>query len=100
MPRPPKLVSGESRQSSRIRHVRGFDVHFAFTSEFCPESGVPAVIGGKLGSVGHFIAILEREGEKFVVTRCGVVNCCRVKPCYSTTFSLIPTCETRIGNQK
>ncbi len=52
---------------ARAARVRGFDVRFDFASGFSPEGSLPAVVGVRLGSIGHFIPILGREGEKFVV---------------------------------
>ena len=52
---------------ARAARSRGFRVQFDFTPEFSPDRGLPAVVGVRLGSVGHFIAILGREGDKFVV---------------------------------
>lgn len=52
---------------ARAARSRGFDVDFVFTSGFSPETGLPAVVGVRLGSIGHFIPILGRDGDLFVV---------------------------------
>jgi ABC-type bacteriocin/lantibiotic exporter with double-glycine peptidase domain len=52
---------------ARAARSRGFDVDFLFTPGFTPEDGLPAVVGVRLGSIGHFIAILGKEGERFIV---------------------------------
>lgn len=52
---------------ARAARSRGFDVDFEFTPGFTPEDGLPAVIGVRLGSIGHFISILGQEAERFIV---------------------------------
>jgi hypothetical protein len=52
---------------ARAARSRGFDVDFAFSPGFSPEDGLPAVVGVRLGSIGHFIPILGREGERFII---------------------------------
>jgi hypothetical protein len=52
---------------ARAARARGFDARFEFGSGFSPERGLPAVIGVRLGSIGHFIAILDQEGDRFIV---------------------------------
>lgn len=52
---------------ARAARSRGFDVNFEFSPGFSPEDGLPAVVGVRLGSIGHFIAILGEEEGKFVV---------------------------------
>ena len=52
---------------ARAARSRGFDVDFLVTPGFTPENGLPAVVGVRLGSVGHFIAILGQEGDRFIV---------------------------------
>ncbi|MEM6886364.1 MAG: cysteine peptidase family C39 domain-containing protein, partial [Verrucomicrobiota bacterium] len=52
---------------ARVARARGFEVRFAFTDGFTPEEGLPAVIGVTIGSVGHFVPVLGREGELFIV---------------------------------
>jgi hypothetical protein len=52
---------------ARAARSRGFDVDFVFTPGFTPEDGLPAVVGVRLGSIGHFIPILGQEGDRFIV---------------------------------
>ncbi len=52
---------------ARAARSRGYDVHFDFGSSFSPDGGLPAVVGVRLGVVGHFIAILGQEGDRFLV---------------------------------
>ena len=52
---------------ARAARSRGFKVQFDFESGFSPEGGLPAVVGVRLGSIGHFIAILRAEGDRFLV---------------------------------
>jgi hypothetical protein len=52
---------------ARAARSRGFDVDFVFTSGFSPEIGLPAVVGVRLGSIGHFIPILGQKGDLFIV---------------------------------
>jgi hypothetical protein len=52
---------------ARVARSRGFDVAFDFMPGFSPDNGLPAVVGVRLGSFGHFIPILGREGNKFIV---------------------------------
>ena len=52
---------------ARAARSRGFDVDFIFTRGFTPEDCLPAVAGVRLGSIGHFIAIVGKEGDGFVV---------------------------------
>lgn len=52
---------------ARAARSRGFEVDFSFIPGFPPEDGLPAVVGVRLESIGHFIPILGREGEKFIV---------------------------------
>lgn len=52
---------------ARAARSRGCDVEFDFGSGFSPEGGMPAVVGVRLGSIGHFIPVLGREGERFVI---------------------------------
>ncbi len=52
---------------ARAARSRGFEVEFIFTPGFTPEDGLPAVVGVRLGSVGHFIPILGQEGDKYIV---------------------------------
>lgn len=52
---------------ARAARSRGFDVDFVCTAGFTPELGLPAVVGVRLGTIGHFIPILGREGDQFIV---------------------------------
>ena len=51
------------------RYVRsqGFRARFDFRETFTPSVGVPAVVGVRLGSAGHFIAVLEVSGDRVTV---------------------------------
>ena len=52
---------------ARAARRRGFDARFDFTIGLGPEENFPAVAGVRLGSIGHFIPILERDGDEFVI---------------------------------
>lgn len=52
---------------ARAARSRGCDVEFDFRSGFSPDGGLPAVVGVRLGNIGHFIPVLGREGERFVI---------------------------------
>lgn len=52
---------------ARAARSRGFDVDFDFSSGFSPTGGLPAVVGVRLGSIGHFIPIIGREGGNFII---------------------------------
>jgi len=52
---------------ARTARSRGFKVDFDSTSGFAPEGGLPVIAGVLIGSSGHFIAILEQNGDEFVV---------------------------------
>ena len=52
---------------ARAARSRGLAVAFEFSPGFPPADGLPAVVGVRLGSIGHFIAILGQEGDKFVI---------------------------------
>ena len=52
---------------ARAVKSRGFDVTFDLESSFSPEGGLPAVVGVRLGTIGHFIAVLEEEGGKWII---------------------------------
>jgi ABC-type bacteriocin/lantibiotic exporter with double-glycine peptidase domain len=51
---------------ARAARARGFDVRFDFRNGFSPQDGLPAVVGVRMGAIGHFIAILGQEGDKYV----------------------------------
>ena len=53
--------------TARAVRARGFEARFDLGSGFEPERGLPAVVGVRFGLTGHFIAVLGREGERFVV---------------------------------
>lgn len=50
----------------RAAQVRGYEVRFDIGKDFDPDGGLPAVVGVMIGARGHFIAVLGREGDKFV----------------------------------
>lgn len=52
---------------ARAARSRGFDVDFVFRPEFTPEDGLPAVVGVRLESIGHFIPILGQQGDRFII---------------------------------
>lgn len=52
---------------ARAARSRGFDVRFGFAQGFAADADFPAVVGVRLGSVGHFIPILRREGDQFLI---------------------------------
>lgn len=51
---------------ARAARARGFSVRFDFLNGFSPQDGLPAVVGVRMGAIGHFIAILGQEGDKYV----------------------------------
>lgn len=52
---------------ARAAGSRGFHVRFKLTGGFSPEEGLPAVVGVRLGAVGHFVAIVGKEGDRYIV---------------------------------
>jgi hypothetical protein len=44
----------------------GFVPRFDFRETFTPEVGLPAMVGVRLGGVGHFIAVLEASDGQVV----------------------------------
>jgi predicted double-glycine peptidase len=52
---------------ARAVRDRGCDACFRFSSGFDPEIPCPAVVGVRLDSDGHFIAILSRNGDHFQI---------------------------------
>ena len=52
---------------ARAIRSRGFKARFVFKAGFTPEEGLPAIVGVRLGSIGHFIAIIEEKDGIFVV---------------------------------
>ena len=51
------------------RYVRsqGLSAHFDFRPTFSPEAGQPALVGVHYGRGGHFIAVLEIQGDQVTV---------------------------------
>jgi hypothetical protein len=51
------------------RYVRccGLSAHFFFGPTFSPEAGQPALVGGRIGHAGHFIAVLEVHDDQVTV---------------------------------
>lgn len=52
---------------ARALRSRGLLVRFESGSGIPPDRCLPAVVGVRLGPVGHFIAIIGREGDRFIV---------------------------------
>lgn len=52
---------------ARAARSRGCDVAFDLGPGFSPEGGLPAVVGVRLESRGHFIPILGQDGDRFIV---------------------------------
>lgn len=52
---------------ARAARSRGVEVGFDFSTGFSPDAGLPAVAGVRLGSIGHFIPILGKEGDRFII---------------------------------
>jgi hypothetical protein len=52
---------------ARYVRSRGFEAHFDFRKSFSPEVGLPAVVGVRMGGYGHFIAVLEAQGESVTI---------------------------------
>ena len=51
---------------ARAARARGLQAAFDFTSGFKPERGLPAVVGVRIGTLGHFIAVLGMENGKYI----------------------------------
>lgn len=49
---------------ARYARRRGLSARFAFRKTFAPEAGLPAVVGVRLGSAGHFIAVLQVQDDQ------------------------------------
>jgi len=49
---------------ARYVRSRGLSPRFDFRSTFSPAAGLPAVVGVRLGSVGHFIAVLDFHDDQ------------------------------------
>lgn len=52
---------------ARAARSRGLDVSFDFPSGFSPEGGLPAVVGVRLGSIGHFVPVMGKDGDRFII---------------------------------
>ncbi|WP_018971196.1 cysteine peptidase family C39 domain-containing protein [Rubritalea marina] len=52
---------------ARAARSRDAEATFDFSTTFNPNRGLPAVVGVLLGSAGHFIAILGKDGDNFIV---------------------------------
>lgn len=52
---------------ARYVRTRGFVARFDFRSTFSPAAGLPCMVGVRLGGVGHFIAVLEVNGDQVAV---------------------------------
>ncbi|MBB5351462.1 hypothetical protein HNR46_001699 [Haloferula luteola] len=52
---------------ARAARSRGVRVDFDFQSEVLERMSLPAMVGVRWGGAGHFIALLEKDGEAFVV---------------------------------
>lgn len=52
---------------ARAVRSRGLDAAFDFSSGFLPEGGLPAVVGVRLGSIGHFIPVIGKDGDRFII---------------------------------
>lgn len=49
---------------ARYVRARGLSARFDFRETFSPDAGLPALVGVRLGSVGHFIAVLDLRGDE------------------------------------
>jgi len=52
---------------ARVARRNGLVAEFDFQPGFSPGRGLPALVGVELGSFGHFIAVLGRENDRFIV---------------------------------
>ncbi|NQZ58102.1 MAG: C39 family peptidase [Lentisphaeraceae bacterium] len=52
---------------ARAARKRGCEVNFHLLDDFSSEVDLPVIVGVRLRTFGHFIAILGREGEKFIL---------------------------------
>ncbi|MGH8045678.1 MAG: cysteine peptidase family C39 domain-containing protein [Chthoniobacterales bacterium] len=48
---------------ARYLRGRGFAPHFEFRDTFAPDAGLPAMVGVRMGGMGHFIAVLAVSGD-------------------------------------
>ena len=51
---------------ARFVRSKGLEAEFVFLKGFSPDISLPLVAGVGLGSVGHFIPILKKEGNDFI----------------------------------
>jgi hypothetical protein len=49
---------------ARYVRSRGLSAHFDFRDTFSPEVGQPALVGVRLGNIGHFIAVLDCHDDQ------------------------------------
>ncbi len=49
---------------ARVVRSNGFGAKFAFRNQLDPNIPLPALVGVRMGAVGHFIAILSRQDSK------------------------------------
>lgn len=52
---------------ARVVRARGLEPRFRLSQGFDAEINFPAIAGVRLGKVGHFIPILRKEGEQFLI---------------------------------
>lgn len=52
---------------ARAIRRRGFEAQFDFHPTFSPQNGLPTIIGVKFGAIGHFVPILGKQGDQFIV---------------------------------
>ncbi|MFC7338155.1 cysteine peptidase family C39 domain-containing protein [Haloferula chungangensis] len=52
---------------ARAIRARGYKAHFNLTKGFDEHAEFPALVGVTIGSLGHFIAILSKEGDRYHV---------------------------------
>ena len=52
---------------ARTLRQQGADARFRFATGFNAEVELPAIAGVRLGAIGHFIALLARNGDRFRV---------------------------------
>jgi hypothetical protein len=52
---------------ARFARRQGAEARFTIDDGFAPEGGLPAIAGVKLGTIGHFIAILGEENGRYLV---------------------------------
>ncbi len=57
----------ESWYLARSIRARGYDVKFDIKEGFAFDIEFPSLVGVRLGSVGHFIPILGREGHRLLI---------------------------------